>query len=207
MSDRLLLVLASASPRRRQLIEQLGIPMLAEAATVDERCLPGEAPGRHVLRVARAKAERVASAHPGLPVLGADTTVVVGDTILGKPRDREQARAMLRLLSGRTHTVLTAMCLRWGERAASHLEAAAVTFRSLAPALAEWYLASGEGDDKAGAYAVQGLGGALITRVEGNVQAVVGLPLAPLVDLLGRLDIRLRPVGAALELHGPGRRD
>jgi len=201
MSVPLRLLLASASPRRRELVGLLGIPVICEPADIDESSLPGEAPGCHVLRVARAKAARVARGHAESPVLAADTTVVVGDTILGKPRDREAARAMLALLSGRTHSVLTAMCLMWGGHVASHLEPATVTFRKLDAALIDWYLASGEGDDKAGAYAVQGLAGALITRVEGNVQAVIGLPLAPLLDLFQKVGIETTAAGAALTLR------
>ena len=200
MRSRLRLVLASASPRRRELVALLGIPITCAPADIDESTLPGEPPGCHVLRVARAKASRVASAHPGSPVLAADTTVVVGDTILGKPRDRAEARAMLALLSGRTHSVLTGMCLMWRGHVASHLEPATVTFRRLDAALIDWYLASGEGDDKAGAYGVQGLAGALISRVEGNVQAVIGLPLAPLLDLFQKVGIETTVTGAALAL-------
>ena len=196
MSPHLQLVLASASPRRRELVALLGLPVICEPADIDESSLPGEAPGCHVLRVARAKAARIAPGHPENPILAADTTVVVGDTILGKPRAREEARTMLALLSGRTHSVLTGMCLMWRGQVASHLEPATVTFKKLDAALIDWYLASGEGDDKAGAYAVQGLAGALITRVEGNVQAVIGLPLAPLLDLLARVGIQTRAAAA-----------
>jgi septum formation protein len=200
MNVPLRLVLASASPRRLELVGLLGIPVTCEPADIDERCLPGEPPGCHVLRVARAKADRVARGHPESPVLGADTTVVVGDRILGKPRDRVEARAMLALLSGKTHVVLTGMCLLWRDQEASHLEATSVTFRRLDGALIDWCLAGGEGDDKAGAYALQGLAGALITRVEGNVQAVIGLPLAPLLELLAKVGIQITGAGAALAL-------
>ena len=200
MSEPLPLILASSSPRRRELAGMLGFPVVCAPADVDERSLPDEPPGAHVLRVARAKATTIAGRDPGGPVLGADTSVVVGERILGKPRDAEDARAMLELLSGRSHLVLTALCLIWRARVATRLESAVVTFRRLDAALIDWYLASGEGADKAGAYAVQGLGGALITRVEGNVQAVVGLPLAPLLDLLATLGIAVSAAGSALVL-------
>ena len=200
MSDPLALILASRSPRRRELAGMLGFPVVSEPADVDERSLPDEPPGAHVLRVARAKAATVAARAPAGPVLGADTSVVVGGRILGKPRDVDDARAMLEMLSGRSHVVLTALCLVWRARAASRLESAVVTFRRLDATLLDWYLAAGEGADKAGAYAVQGLGGALITRVEGNVQAVVGLPLAPLLDLLATVGISVSAAGSVLVL-------
>jgi len=189
MGSPLPLILASASPRRRELAALLGIPVVCRPADADEASRTGESPGSHVLRVARAKAAAIAARETGGPVLGADTSVVVGDRILGKPRDADDARAMLALLSGRSHLVLTALSLIWRGREFSRLESAVVTLRRLDAALIEWYVASGEGADKAGAYGAQGLGGALITRVEGNPQTVIGLPLAPLLEILNAAGI------------------
>ncbi len=200
MSCSLPLILASASPRRRELLGGLGFAVECMPADIDESQRDGETPAAHVLRVAREKAGVVARRRADGPVLGADTIVVLGDKILGKPADRDDARRMLAALSGRTHTVLTAVCVIWNRREATHLEAACVTFLALPPALLDWYLATGEGDDKAGGYAVQGLGGALIARIEGNVQAVIGLPLAALPALFARVDLEIAAAGVALSL-------
>jgi septum formation protein len=200
MIETLPLVLASASPRRQELLESVGFLVERRPADVDETPLAGEAPPAHVQRVARLKAETIAARWRRLPVLAADTTVVLGTEILGKPADRDDARRMLLSLSGRAHLVLTAVCVVWDGRLASHLESAEVTFANVSPALLDWYLATGEGDDKAGAYAVQGLGGALVARVDGNVQAVIGLPLAPLPGLFARVGLDVVASGASLAL-------
>jgi septum formation protein len=194
------LILASSSPRRRELLAALGLLAEVVPANVDESQHDGETPPAHVLRVAREKAAAVAARRRDGPILAADTIVVLGEVVLGKPADRAGARRMLDLLAGRTHAVLTAVCVAWEGRAAAHLEAAWVTFVSAPSALLDWYAATGEGDDKAGAYAVQGLGGALVERVEGNVQAVIGLPLAPLPDLLARVGVEVVASGATLAL-------
>ena len=186
------LVLASASPRRRELISRLGLPVDVMAADVDESPLPGEPGPLHAVRVAAAKAAAVAAIRPGAPVLGADTTVVLGERILGKPADRSQAAEYLRSLRARTHVVVTALSLRYDGREARHLEQSSVTFAAFSDEILAWYVATGEGDDKAGAYAVQGGGAILVERLEGNVQAVVGLPLAPLPALLDQVGLRLR---------------
>ena len=200
MIDSLPLILASASPRRRELLGALGLAIECVPADIDERQRDREAPPVHVLRIAREKAAVAAALRSDGPVLGADTIVALGETILGKPASRADARRMLGLLSGRTHAVLTAVCVIWEGREATHLEVANVTFIPVPPALLDWYLATGEGDDKAGAYAVQGLGGALVERVEGNVQAVVGLPLAPLSGLLARVGVGVVVTGTVLAL-------
>lgn len=194
----LTLVLASASPRRHELLARLGLETKIVAPDIDETPLPAESPPIHAERVARRKARAVALRHPDLPVLSADTVVVLGDRILGKPADRREAAAMLADLAGTTHTVLTALALRWGEREAGHLEAARVTFVPYAKELFAWYVATGEGDDKAGAYAVQGKGAVLVERVEGNVQAVMGLPLASLPALFARVGLELTADGDRL---------
>jgi septum formation protein len=189
------LVLASASPRRLELLKRLGLELSVEPAVVDETPEPDEPPALHVQRVALAKARAVAARHPELPVLAADTVVVLGPRILGKPADRAEAAGMLRDLAGRSHLVLTAMAAAFSGHEATHLESARVTFVPWHDELYRWYLETGEGDDKAGSYAVQGRGALLVERVEGNVQAVVGLPLAPLPALLGKLGLHLTADG------------
>jgi septum formation protein len=189
------LILASASPRRRELLARLGVAVKVVHPDVPEALARGESPRTHVCRLALMKARAVASAHPHHAVLAADTVVVRGDHVLGKPRDRADAVAMLRELAGVTHEVLTAVALTWQGRETVHLEAAEVTFAPYDQALCNWYIATGEGDDKAGAYAVQGRGAILVERVVGNVQAVVGLPLAPLPRLFASVGLRLEAEG------------
>ncbi len=185
------LVLASGSPRRRDLLARLGIEFSTHIPDVDETRRPGETPPAHVVRVAREKARVVSEDRADAAVLAADTVVVLGTKIFGKPASREEAASMLVELAGRTHTVLTAVVLRWGAREASHLEAASVTLAPYREELYRWYVATGEVDDKAGAYAVQGKGALLVERVEGNVQAVMGLPLAALPQLFARIGLNL----------------
>jgi septum formation protein len=180
------LVLASQSPRRRELLEQLGIPLVVRPAHADEAVLPGEAARDYVLRIARDKARAVA----GAIVLAADTAVVLRGEVLGKPSGAEDARRMLRALSGTVHEVLTGVCVRRATDAlAIELDAVVSTevrFAPLSPAEVDWYVATGEPLDKAGAYAIQGAGGAFVVRVDGSVSNVVGLPLAETADLLRR---------------------
>ncbi len=194
------LVLGSGSPRRIELVGRLGLEFDVVAPGVDETPLPGEAPPLHALRVARSKARAVARAHPDRPVLAADTVVALGDIFYGKPRDRSDAARMLRELAGRSHSVLTALVLRLGEREASHLEAATVTMIPYRRELVEWYVGTGECDDKAGAYAVQGRGAVLIERVEGNVEAVMGLPLAVIPEMCAEVGLGLVRDGERLVL-------
>src|SRR5215468_1704256 len=175
------LVLASASPRRRALLEQLGIPLRVEPAHLDENVRAGEAAERYVVRLAREKAEAVQLRHANATVLGADTSVVVDGVVLGKPASEDEALAMLRRLSGRTHEVMTAVAVAGvGERYVT----AHVTFTAATDAALRWYVATGEPMDKAGAYAVQGIGGFLVERIEGSHSAVVGLPLVETLALL-----------------------
>jgi septum formation protein len=189
------LVLASQSPRRRQMLGQLGIALDVRPAHADEAVLPGEPPRDYVLRVAREKARAVA----GETVLAADTAVVLGAEVLGKPADAEDARRMLRALSGTDHEVLTAVCVRRTQPAlALELDAVVATrvrFALLSPREIDWYVATGEPLDKAGAYAIQGAGGAFVLSVEGSVSNVVGLPLAETAALLRRAGFPL-PWGA-----------
>jgi len=185
------LVLASGSSRRLELLGRLGLVVDVLPPAVDEAPLPGEPPPIHALRVARLKARSIGERFHDRPVLAADTIVALGKAFYGKPRDRAEAATMLAELAGRTHTVLTALVLRFMGREACHLEAAAVTMVPFRRDFIEWYVATGEGDDKAGAYAVQGSGAILIERVEGNVEAVMGLPLSPIPALCAEVGLCL----------------
>ena len=179
------LVLASGSPRRRELLAGLGLRFTVRAPEVDETPLDGEAPRRYVDRLARAKA--TALGQPGELVIAADTTVVVDGDILGKPADAREARAMLSRMAGRWHEVLTAVALFEPEsrRLVADLASSQVRMAAADPQRIDWYVASGEPLDRAGAYAIQGLGALLVDEVRGNYTNVVGLPL-PLVDALCR---------------------
>ncbi|MET0214317.1 MAG: Maf family protein [Vicinamibacterales bacterium] len=176
------LILASASPRRAELLRAAGIQFDVLAADIDESVLPGESAERHVRRLAEAKARAVLPHADGRPVLAADTVVVVAGEILGKPADEGDARRMFRLLSGRLHEVMTGVCLlrHEGERRKESSEVAVTTveFAPLTDAEIDWYVASGEPRDKAGAYAIQGLASRFVTRIDGSYSNVVGLPVA-----------------------------
>ena len=178
------LVLASASPRRRSLLQEAGVAFDAVAVDVDERPFAGEAPDAYVTRLAREKALSGRAQHPASAVLGADTTVVVDGEILGKPTGDRDALRMLERLSGRSHDVLTGVALIWsaGDRVA--VERTEVWFKPLSPADIAQYVATGEPRDKAGAYAIQGAAGAFVERIQGSYSNVVGLPLAIVLQLL-----------------------
>jgi septum formation protein len=194
--------LASSSPRRQELLLQLGVRFellrLREAAgrerDVVEGALGGEPPLHYVERIARTKAlvacERMASR--GLtprPLLAADTEVVLDDVIFGKPTDAADAARMLRHLSGRTHQVLTAVAVKWRDELEVEISTSAVTFAELGDAQIDRYVATGEPFDKAGAYAIQGRGGAFVRRLDGSYSGVVGLPLAETAAILTRLGL------------------
>jgi septum formation protein len=172
-----MLVLASRSPRRQEILRQAGIPFTVRAAEVDETPLAGEKPQEYVQRLAEMKA-LAAPREAGETVLGADTTVVIDGAMLGKPAGDDDARRMLRLLSGRRHEVLTGICLRRDTGRIRDWAATAVWFAPLSEADIGHYVASGEPIDKAGAYAIQGLASKFITRIEGCYWNVVGLPVA-----------------------------
>ncbi len=174
------LVLASRSPRRRQLLELLGLPVRVQPADIPEAPQSGESPAAYVERLAVAKAQAV----PGEFVLGADTIVVLEDTILEKPRDEDDALAMLQRLQGRTHQVVTACALCSPAGTDSATDMTRVTFRPLTEAFLRDYVATGEPLDKAGAYGIQGYGAALVERVEGDFFSVMGLPLRLVLELL-----------------------
>jgi len=204
-----MIVLASASPRRQELLRSAGIPFSVQPAEIDETPHPGESPRNCAQRLAREKALYVFKSRPGEWVLGADTIVVIDEAILGKPRDENDAARMLRLLSGRTHRVITGVCLG-GDRVVSGQRAAAsdakplnteerelrtwvedvrsettlVTMGDLSDAEIRSYVATGEPMDKAGAYAIQGIASRWIPRVEGDYSNVVGLPLALVYRML-----------------------
>ena len=186
------LVLASASPRRRELLEQLGIRFLCDPADIDETQLAGEAPGEYVQRMAQEKARMVAARHeiPPCVVLGADTSVVLDSQVLGKPRDADEALSMLERLSGRQHTVLTALCLRGGAGEHCQVVATQVEFAALSSRECAAYLATGEHRDKAGAYGIQGVAGAFVRALQGSYSNVVGLPLHETWRLLALHGVR-----------------
>jgi septum formation protein len=176
------LVLASRSPRRRQLLEMLGLPFVVAHADVQELRLPREAPAAYARRLARDKARAV----PGAWVLGADTIVVVDDKVLEKPAGAEDAFRMLQRLAGRRHEVVTAICLLADGIEHEAADTTAVYFRALDDAFLRAYVATGEPLDKAGGYGIQGYGAALVERIEGDFFSVMGLPVRLVLDLLAR---------------------
>jgi len=180
------LILASRSPRRAELLRAAAIAFEARAADVDEQPLPGEEPARYVVRLASAKSRRVLEQLGEVIVLAADTAVVLDNAILGQPRDDREAREMLSRLSGRTHDVLTGVSVRTGDGEARHLERTAVTFEPLSEEDIAWYVSTGEGRDKAGAYAIQGRAARFVRLIEGSYTNVVGLPIVAVSDILTR---------------------
>jgi len=185
-----LIVLASASPRRADLLRAIGVPFTVRPAGIDESQRPGEAPGALADRLARAKAAAAPGGSPSL-VIAADTVVVVDGQVLGKPSARDDAAHMLGRLAGRAHDVITAMALRVLPEETVVVERALsrVTFAPMTPAEINWYVATGEGMDKAGAYALQGIGALFVTGIEGSYTNVIGLPLERLYPHLRRLGL------------------
>jgi len=184
------LYLASGSPRRRELLTQIGVPFTVVSAPIDESPLPDESAPAYVERLARAKAAAGLARVEGPAVeLGADTAVVLDGRILGKPKNREDAMAMLADLSGREHQVLTAVALSDGLHTQSLCVTSKVRFRAISADEAQRYWASGEPVDKAGGYAIQGLGAVFVTGLSGSYSAVVGLPLSETAELLGTFGI------------------
>lgn len=184
------MVLASASPRRRQLLNLIGIAHEVRPANIDETMRPRETPRRHAERLAREKASAIAKRDPDLITIGADTIVVVNRKVLGKPRDTDDAARMLALLSGREHVVTTAVAVSRGKKLRSAVEEVRVKFRRLRDDEIEAYIATGEPMDKAGAYGIQGYGATIVERIEGDYFAVMGLPIVRLVGLLRDVGIR-----------------
>ena len=184
-------ILASSSPRRRELLSLIRVAHEVRPADIDERALPGETPETHCERLAREKAAVLADdAGQGTLVIGGDTIVVVDDKILGKPRDEADATDMLRRLSGRTHEVLTAVAVMRHGRVESGVERVRVTFRALDTAEIAAYIATREPMDKAGAYGIQGYGATIVERIEGDYFAVMGLAINRLIRLMARVGVR-----------------
>jgi nucleoside triphosphate pyrophosphatase len=184
-------ILASSSPRRRELLSLIGIAHEVRPADIDERVLPGETPEAHCERLAREKATALASGvGEGTLVIGGDTIVVVDDRILGKPRDEADAAGMLRVLSGRTHEVLTAVAVMREGRVEAGVERVAVTFRTLDEPEIAAYIATREPMDKAGAYGIQGYGATIVERIEGDYFAVMGLAINRLIRMMALVGVR-----------------
>lgn len=189
-------VLASQSPRRRELLSLIGIAHEVLPAGIDESLREAETPEQYCLRLAETKARVIADSCDDTMVIGSDTIVVLDGDILGKPRDRAEASRMLGRLSGRSHVVHTAVAVSWRQRMLSGVESVRVRFRELDADLIEAYANTGEPDDKAGAYGIQGFGATIIERVEGDYFAVMGLPVGLLVELIRKhgLHYRFGPV-------------
>lgn len=196
------LVLASRSPRRRELLVRLGLTPRVVPADIDESPHEAENPVHYVERLAREKARVVASRESGVVVVAADTTIDLDGTIVGQPTDDSDARRILRMLSGRTHRVHTAVAVVDGQRGIDEMSAVVVTslvtFHSLSEALVDWYVGTGETVGKAGAYAIQGLGAALVAGVRGSLSNVVGLPVRETASLLG-----LGGADGSVDVSGP----
>jgi nucleoside triphosphate pyrophosphatase len=190
------LCLASVSPRRRELLSQIGVPHVVAGADLDETLLPGETPRDYVIRLAREKALVVRRSGQQLPVLAADTTVVVDGKVFGKPGDQAEAVQMLSTLSGRAHEVLTAVALADSRGVAGRLSSSTVRFRTVTREECLAYWETGEPRDKAGGYAIQGLGAVFIESLSGSYSGVMGLPLFETAELLR---------SAGIEYWGAGR--
>ena len=199
-------VLASSSPRRRELLTLIGIPHTVSPADIDETPLAGELPEPHAERLARGKAEVVATRVPHALIIAADTIVVVDGEILGKPRDEREAGAMLRRLSGRRHIVHTAVAVARDGALVSGIESVDVTFRDLTANDITRYIATREPMDKAGAYGIQGFGATIVTRIDGDYFAVMGLALGLMVRLMARVGIEYR-FGAVIATPGVSHSD
>ena len=183
------LILASQSPRRRELLEKCGIPFICEPADIDETITEGNDLSDEIRRLSRRKAEAVLALHPDAVIIGSDTIVAVDGKVLGKPQDRNEAREMLQMLSGNTHQVITGLCVISSSRCFQDVSVSHVTFAPLSSDEIDAYVSSGECDDKAGAYAIQGLGMMLVKKIDGDYYNVVGLPITRVVremqDMLG----------------------
>ncbi len=183
-------ILASQSPRRRELLTLIGVAHEVAPADINEDVRSGEEPRAYTERLAREKAAVIAARASDAAVIAADTTVVVDGDILGKPADVDDARRMIARLSGRSHTVLTAMAVHWQGRTESAVESVEVTFRPLSPLEIAEYVETREPMDKAGAYGIQGYGATIVERIDGDYFSVMGLGLRRVADLLGRVGLR-----------------
>jgi len=183
------LILASASPRRYELLRQVGLNFDVIPSKIEEDYIKGESPRKHVLRLAGAKAVDVGNQHSDRWVIAADTIVYIDHSILGKPKGREEAKKMLHLLSGKEHRVLTGFSVLHLERGKRDQEAVgtAVKVKRLTQSEIDWYIQTGEPYDKAGAYAIQGVGSFMIESIKGSYTNVVGLPICEVIQMLNRL--------------------
>ena len=194
------IVLASRSQRRKEILEKLGLVFVIDPPEIDETPRDGEEPVKYVQRIAAAKADKVALRHEQrCIVIAADTTVVLDREIFGQPRDLDEARRMIQKLSKRSHSVHTAVSVRCDGRSANGFDTASVMMREVTPELLEWYLGTGESMGKAGAYAVQGEGAALVAEVRGELETVIGLPVWLLTERLARIGVNLRAMGSTGE--------
>ncbi|MTI62608.1 MAG: septum formation inhibitor Maf [Methylophaga sp.] len=183
--------LASRSPRRRELLNQMAVDFAVIAPDVDESVQPGEAPESYVERIAVDKARAgldMLTARDKKPVLAADTAVILGQEIFGKPVNDADARRMLKMLSGNTHKVMTAVALAFSEKILTAISVSQVSFAPLNEAQIDWYIQTGEGRDKAGSYAVQGLGALFIDHIHGSYSGIMGLPIRETGQLLMQMD-------------------
>lgn len=192
-----ILCLASMSPRRRELLAQIGVPHTVAAAHVDESILPAEQPADYVARLARLKAITVRQRGEPLPVLAADTTVVLEGSVYGKPMSRADGLAMLAALAGKTHQVLTAVALATDGSVALRVNSSSVRFRDIESAEMAAYWETGEPRDKAGGYAIQGYGAVFVAALSGSYSSVMGLPLLETAELLRAAGLRYW-IGASL---------
>lgn len=178
------IILASKSPRRQELFGRLGLEFTVRTADVDERMDPNLPPEQEVARVSALKAAKIAEECPDDLIVSADTIVVIDGLVLGKPKDEADAARMLRLLSGRTHEVMTGLCVRQGKTVRQTVSRTCVTFRPLTETEILSYIRTGEPMDKAGSYGVQGLGSVLVSHLDGDFFSVMGLPLCELCTML-----------------------
>ena len=184
------IILASRSPRRKDILEKLNFSFVIDPPDIDESPLKNESPINYVQRISAAKADLVAQRHDQkCIVIAADTTVELNSEIFGQPRDLDEARVMIQKLSSKTHRVHTAISVRYNQEIANSVDTASVTMREVTSELLEWYIGTGESIGKAGAYAVQGHGAALVADLSGEIGTVIGLPAGLLIDMLGDLGI------------------
>lgn len=181
------LILASASPRRKELLGEIGLPFRIIVSDAEETVNPNDKPHDTAMSIAKQKASAVAASHPQDTVIGADTIVVLDDVILGKPKSTEDAARMLRMLSDKTHHVYTGVCICRGSECNCFFDKTAVTFRAMTDKEISDYIATGEPMDKAGAYGIQGLGGQFVCGIDGSLTNVIGLPVEKLKSVLSSL--------------------
>ena len=187
---KLKIVLASRSPRRKDILEKLNWSFVIDPPDIDESPLKDESPINYVQRISAAKADLVARRHDQqCIVIAADTTVELNGEIFGQPRDLDEARLMIQKLSGKTHNVHTAISVRHNRETANAVDTASVTMREVSSEMLEWYIGTGESIGKAGAYAVQGHGAAMVADLAGEIDTVIGLPVGLLIGMMGNLGI------------------